>query len=64
MAYTTTSRTVGFAGAFEGVYKLFSAIADWNRTRVTRAALSELSDRELDDIGLCRGDIDVVAANH
>jgi uncharacterized protein YjiS (DUF1127 family) len=25
---------------------------------VTRKALNRLSDRELDDIGLCRGDID------
>jgi uncharacterized protein YjiS (DUF1127 family) len=30
----------------------------WNDARVTRKALSSLSDRELDDIGLCRGDID------
>jgi uncharacterized protein YjiS (DUF1127 family) len=30
---------------------------------VTRNALSRLSDRELEDIGLCRGDIDVVVKN-
>ncbi|MCL4675477.1 MAG: DUF1127 domain-containing protein, partial [Pararhodobacter sp.] len=35
----------------------------WNDRRVTRNELSKLSDRELDDIGLCRGDIqDVVSA--
>jgi uncharacterized protein YjiS (DUF1127 family) len=33
----------------------------WNERRATRNALSQLSDRELDDIGLTRGDIDVVA---
>ena len=33
-------------------------VKDWNDARVTRKALSTLSDRELDDIGLCRGDID------
>jgi uncharacterized protein YjiS (DUF1127 family) len=33
-------------------------LKDWNDARVTRKALSTLSDRELDDIGLCRGDID------
>ncbi|SLN19663.1 hypothetical protein ROA7450_00636 [Roseovarius albus] len=64
MAYTTTNPTTGFAGVFEGVSKLFSVIADWNRARATRAALSELSDRELEDIGICRGDINEIAARH
>ena len=32
-------------------------IAEWNDRRVTRKALSRLSDHELEDIGLCRGDI-------
>ena len=32
----------------------------WNSARVTRKALSKLSNRELDDIGLCRGDIDLI----
>ncbi len=27
---------------------------------MTRQALSKLSDRELDDIGLCRGDIETL----
>ncbi len=33
----------------------------WNDARVTRNALGRLSDRELEDIGLCRGDIDFIA---
>lgn len=37
-------------------------IAAWNDARVTRKALSQLSDRELDDLGLNRGDIDEIAA--
>jgi uncharacterized protein YjiS (DUF1127 family) len=37
-------------------------IASWNDARVTRKALSKLSDRELDDLGLNRGDIDDIAA--
>jgi uncharacterized protein YjiS (DUF1127 family) len=37
-------------------------IAAWNDARVTRKALSKLSDRELDDLGLNRGDIDDIAA--
>jgi uncharacterized protein YjiS (DUF1127 family) len=38
-----------------------AAVTAWNDARVTRKALSKLSDRELDDIGLCRGDIDDIA---
>ena len=41
--------------------RLVAAVAEWNDARVTRNALNKLSDRELDDIGLCRGDIDEVA---
>lgn len=41
---------------------IVSALTAWNDARATRDALSRLSDRELDDIGLCRGDIDEVAA--
>jgi uncharacterized protein YjiS (DUF1127 family) len=34
------------------------ALIDWNSKRTTRAALNKLSNRELDDIGLSRADID------
>lgn len=40
---------------------LVSRVLDWNDARVTRNALLELTDRELSDIGLARGDIDSVA---
>ena len=33
----------------------------WNLGRQTRNALHQLSDKELDDIGLERGDIDIIA---
>ena len=46
----------GRAGTF--VASAFNAIFAWNDARVTRKALSKLTDRELDDIGLCRGDIE------
>jgi len=36
---------------------LVGTIASWNDARVTRNALSRLSDHELDDLGLTRGDI-------
>lgn len=37
------------------------AFAAWNDGRKTRKALSVLSDRQLEDIGLVRGDIDTLA---
>ena len=37
------------------------AFQRWNDVRRTRAVLLKLSDRELSDIGLCRGDIEDVA---
>lgn len=37
---------------------LIGAISAWNDARLTRKALAQLSDRELNDIGLERGDID------
>ena len=36
------------------------AIGEWNALRATRRELSKLSDLQLDDIGLTRGDIDVL----
>ncbi len=54
-----------FAGTSVRTGSLFTAIvkavSDWNDSRVTRNSLNALSDRELDDIGLTRGDIDFVA---
>ncbi|RMD91832.1 MAG: DUF1127 domain-containing protein [Alphaproteobacteria bacterium] len=43
---------------------LAAALREWNDTRVTRKALGRLSDRELEDIGLTRGDIDRLAEAH
>lgn len=61
-AYETTRRapfgaiaTLRIASLFGGIA---AAVSGWNDTRVTRNALAKLSDRELDDIGLSRGDID------
>ena len=63
--YQTTRSTYGIdvvAGRIGAVLaNVYSAIVDWNDTRVTRNALAALTDRELDDIGLVRGDIDDVA---
>jgi uncharacterized protein YjiS (DUF1127 family) len=40
---------------------LLGSVTDWNERRVTAKLLHGLSDRELDDIGLRRADIDRVA---
>lgn len=44
------------------IISLFNIVSEWNDRRVTRSALGSLSDRELDDIGLVRGDIDDISA--
>lgn len=57
---TTRARAQGFA--FTGLFaRLLDAVQSWSDRRATRTALSRLSDRELDDIGLCRGDIDDIS---
>jgi uncharacterized protein YjiS (DUF1127 family) len=60
---TTRSFADGTAGTrFSGmIASFFGTLADWNDARITRKSLSRLSARELDDIGLCRGDIDMIA---
>jgi len=39
----------------------FDNIRSWNRVRQTRNELYGLSNRELDDLGISRGDIPFVA---
>lgn len=65
MAAYETSRAAPFGAIsiFRSV-QFLSTFADafsvWNDARVTRKALGKLSDRELDDIGLCRGDVELI----
>lgn len=57
----TQFETAGFAGRIGQAFAAMSAtVAAWNDTRVTRGALAGLSDRELDDIGLSRSDIESI----
>lgn len=59
MAYFTTTRPASFGmGSFART--LIDTIVSWHERRITRNELYRLSDRELDDIGLTRGDIDSV----
>lgn len=68
MAALDTSRTAfGSNTAAASVTSFFasvvSTVVGWNDARVTRNALAALTDRELEDIGLIRGDIDLVATH-
>ncbi|MGB8622509.1 MAG: DUF1127 domain-containing protein [Paracoccaceae bacterium] len=38
--------------------RFFNSFSNWNKARVTRRALGKLTDRELDDIGLSRNEIE------
>ncbi len=63
MAAVETTRPAPFGAittyrAINGLSNVVVALQAWNDARVTRKALNKLSDRELDDIGLCRGDIE------
>lgn len=65
MAAIETSRPAPFGAiatyrAVSAFSNVFNAFKRWNDARITRNALAQLSDRELDDIGLCRGDIDMM----
>ena len=60
---TTRPAPLGAITTYRTINSLSNAIAAfqaWNDARVTRKALNKLTDRELDDIGLCRGDIEFI----
>lgn len=65
MAAFDTTRPFAAAGSARGIGSVFvnafAAVAAWNDARLTRNSLGQLTDRELDDIGLIRGDIEEVA---
>jgi uncharacterized protein YjiS (DUF1127 family) len=66
--FDTTRTTYGSATAARRLSSFVSSVIAkviaWNDARVTRNALSELTDRELEDIGLSRADIDAVATSN
>lgn len=60
---TSSAAPFGAISIFRSVQFVTEATASftaWNNARITRKSLSKLSDRELDDIGLCRGDIEFI----
>ncbi len=63
MASLEQTRTAGVTQPFGGFSAILrsaiNGVSAWNNRRMTARALNRLSDRELDDIGLMRGDIDL-----
>ena len=57
---TAAADRVFGANLTSAVSAVIGRIVAWNDARVTRKALSRLSDHELDDIGLTRADIDSI----
>ena len=57
MSAIDTNRIHAGTASFGFGSKLLATISAWNDARMTRNALNRLTDRELDDICLCRGDI-------
>lgn len=62
MSAYATNRAAANVASTGFMSRIAGAVMAWNDARVTRNALAKLSDRELDDIGLSRGDIDAIAA--
>ena len=65
MATLETSRAAPFGAItvyrmVQSVARTAEALKAWNSARITRKSLNRLSNRELDDIGLCRGDIELI----
>ena len=56
IAFRTTNAKSGFS-----IVALIGTFVSWNDQRMTRNSLSKLTNRELDDIGLVRGDIEDIA---
>lgn len=58
MASFETTLNPNFAGRIRTALSILAThFLDWNQKRMTRKALEQLSDRELDDIGMSRCDI-------
>lgn len=56
-AFDTTRPAISGNRFFSALSNMAGTFATWNEARITRNALSRLSDHELDDLGLTRSDI-------
>ncbi len=65
MAAFDMTRPTAASGSAARIGAIFTAavgaFAAWNDARMTHRTLSKLTDRELNDIGLHRGDVDAVS---
>ena len=61
MANLSPTRPIALPAPLALLSHAVAAVSRWNDVRATRKALSALSDHELDDLGLCRGDIEAIA---
>jgi uncharacterized protein YjiS (DUF1127 family) len=60
--YRANSLTAAKSGLSMNILSsAIAAVVSWNDERATRKSLGALTNRELDDIGLVRGDIDYIA---
>lgn len=64
MSVIESNRSISLAGIGNVLVSFVTLVTSWNDLRKTRQELSRLTDRELEDIGLCRSDIEWVARGH
>lgn len=58
VTYTNRSTSVGYGARLVAAFNAsVGFVLTWNDRRATQKMLSKLSDHELEDIGLTRGDI-------
>lgn len=61
MSAVEMSHNRAAAGLGSVFARVTATVAAWNDARITRRELNRLTDRDLSDIGLTRGDIERVA---
>ena len=61
MTSIDTTRLSTGGGLMPRLFSLVHTVRAWNDASKTRQALLRLTEHELDDIGLCRGDIDRIS---
>lgn len=61
MALIDTIRVTPIAAPTAWVASAVATFTNWNEARATRAALSQLTAHQLEDIGLIPGDIDRIS---
>ena len=63
MAFYDLTHTATVGRLRRVVADFAAGLLAWREERATRAALGKLTDRELNDIGLVRGDLDSMSSS-